>query len=46
MAQNYLKFLSFLRFFQYLFAPLQAKLDICKSTKLRNETNNSSPRPG
>ena len=39
MAQNYLKFLSFLRFFQYLFAPLQAKLDKCKSTKHRNETN-------
>ncbi len=46
MAQNYLKFLSFLRFFQYLFAPLQAKTDKCKSTLLRNETNNSSPRPG
>ena len=46
MAQNYLKFSSFLRFFQYLFAPLQAKLDKCKSTKLRNETKYSSPRPG
>ena len=46
MAQNYLKFLSFLLFFQYLFAPLQAKIDKCKSTKLRNETKYSSPRPG